>query len=101
MPFAKLDLIPSQQFRGVSLPVAFHITLFMAETGVSARTAGTGETALPPVSKEASTAIVIFSSRLLLASCRVQRTDQADDMGEEAPGRTMSLALNQKQQADL
>lgn len=102
MHFAKLDLIPSQQFRGVSLPVTFHITLFIAETGVPPRTAGTRETALSPVSKEASRAIAIFSSSsLLLACCRVQRRDQADDMGEETSDRMTSLGLNQKQPADL
>ena len=102
MHFAKLDLIPSLQFRGVSLPVTFHITLFIAETGVSPRMVGTRETTLLPVSKEASRTIVIFSSsRLLLACCRAQRRDQADDTGEETSDRTMSLGLNQKQLADL
>lgn len=85
MHFAKLDLIPSQQFRGVSLPATFHITLFIAETGVSPRTVGTRETTLLPVSKEASRVTVIFS--LFLAGCSVRRRDQADDKGEETSDR--------------
>lgn len=97
MHFAKPDLIPSQQFRGVSLPVTFHITLFTAETGVSPRTVGIRETTLWPVSKEASRATVILSSsHLLLACCRVQRRDQDDYTGEETSDR-----LSQKQPADL
>lgn len=92
MHFAKLDLIPSQQFRGVSLPVTFHITLFIAETGVSPRMVGTGETTPSPVSQEASRAIAVFSSScLLLACCRVQRRDQGDDTGEETADRTTSF----------
>lgn len=100
MHFAKRDLIPSQQFRGVSLPVTFHTTLFIAETGVSPRTVGTTETTLSPVSKGASRVIVILSSHLLLACCRVQRRNQANYIGEEISDR-LSLGLNQKQPADL
>lgn len=102
MHCAKLDLIPSQQFRGASLPVTFHSTLFIAETGASPRTVDTRETTFSSISKEDSRAIVVFySSVLLLACCRVQRGEWGDDAGEETSGRTTSLAPNQKQCADL
>lgn len=64
MHFAKVDLIPSQQFRAVSLPVTFHITLFIAQTGVSPRTVCTREKTFLLTSEEASRAIVILLSCL-------------------------------------
>lgn len=76
MHCAKLDLIPSQQFRGLSLPVTFHSTLFIAEAGVSPRTVGTKETTFSCISKDDSRVIAIFySSGLLLACYRVQRRE--------------------------
>lgn len=73
MHFATLDLIPSQQFRGVNLPATFHITLFTAETAVSPRTVGTRETTLSSVSEQASRVVQIF---LLLTSSLLQSPEE-------------------------
>lgn len=53
MHFANLDLIPSQQFRGVSLPVTLHSSLFIAETGVSPKDSMHQEKSFLPISEEA------------------------------------------------